>query len=141
MNIFLINGFGSEMRGVLGISPGIPGAAGLHGSPASGVIFATEGLLGQGNAFYSGNDLLGQTMAHEVGHFLGLFHTTELGGRSADPISDTPECPSGDISDYNRIVNCPDYSNLMFPTASFRNSVEVSAQQAEILRGNPLIRP
>ncbi|MEC8237379.1 MAG: hypothetical protein VX063_06860, partial [SAR324 cluster bacterium] len=27
-----------------------------------------------------------------MGHFLGLFHTTESNGTDHDPISDTPEC-------------------------------------------------
>ena len=38
------------------------------------------------------NQLLAETAGHEMGHFLGLFHTTERNGIYHDPISDTPEC-------------------------------------------------
>jgi hypothetical protein len=31
--------------------------------------------------------------AHETGHFLGLFHTTEQEGADFDPLTDTPKCP------------------------------------------------
>ena len=36
--------------------------------------------------------LLGETAAHEMGHQLGLFHTTESGGTQFDILSDTLEC-------------------------------------------------
>ncbi len=35
---------------------------------------------------------MGETAAHEMGHFLGLFHTSEYTGSSHDPVVDTPEC-------------------------------------------------
>ena len=141
MNIFMIRAFNMGGGGggqVLGISPGIPGAAGLHGSPSSGVVFATEGMLGR-SGWFDGNSMLAQTMAHEVGHFLGLFHTTEIYG-GADPLGDTPQCPQSDIQSY-RHEACPDYDNLMFPTAGFRDQVTLTSQQIEILVGNPLIKP
>ena len=36
--------------------------------------------------------LLGETAAHEMGHQLGLFHTTESGGTEFDILTDTAEC-------------------------------------------------
>ena len=33
-------------------------------------------------------------MAHEVGHWLGLRHTSERTGKTFDYIKDTPECPA-----------------------------------------------
>ncbi|HEX9578959.1 MAG TPA: hypothetical protein VF993_14495, partial [Myxococcales bacterium] len=39
-----------------------------------------------------GADVTAYIAAHETGHFLGLFHTTESTGNYFDPISDTPKC-------------------------------------------------
>ena len=140
LNVFLISSFSGDMEGVLGVSGGIPGSPGLHGGPISGVVFATEGLLGQSSIFMNGNELLGQTMAHEIGHYLGLFHTSEMQGDQTDPINDTPSCPSATISS-REMQSCPDYDNLMFPTASMRDSVVITDQQSEILRGQPNVQP
>ena len=129
------------MRGVLGVSGGIPGTPGLHGSPASGVVFALDGMLGEVSLWFDGNGLLGQTMAHEIGHYLGLFHTTEMQQGMTDRLADTPECPQSIMSDPYRMSECPDYGNLMFPTASMRDSVEVTPLQKGILRGQPNVQP
>lgn len=132
VNVFFIEGFaGSDMGGVLGISTGIPGAAGLHGSPASGLVFSAA-MLGRS----SGNQSVGQTLAHEIGHYLGLFHTTEQQNLDRDQLDDTPSCP--DIGFGN--PSCPDASNLMFPIANFRDDIRLTNGQALIMRANPLTR-
>lgn len=53
--------------------------------------------------------LMGETMAHEVGHYLGLFHPVEDGFEYWDALDDTDECVG-----YNR---CEDAlgTNLMYP--------------------------
>ncbi len=132
VNVFFIQGFGGEMGGTLGISTGIPGAAGLHGSVASGLVFSASSL---GRS--SGNRNVGQTLAHEIGHYLGLFHTTELRNLGRDHLDDTPECP--DIGGGGN-ANCPDIVNLMFPIANYRSEVGLSEGQSLILRANPLTR-
>jgi len=135
VNVFFVRGFAGEMSGTLGVSSGIPGVPGVHGSPGSGLVFSA-GSLGSAR----GNVLVGQTLAHEVGHFLGLFHTTELRGQGADQFEDTPICE--DIGQGgNR--NCPDVSNLMFPTAGWSGVAEISPGQAMVIRANPLtkVRP
>lgn len=131
-NVFFIQGFAGEMGGVLGVSAGIPGAAGVHGSPGTGLVFSADNLRGNG-----GPTLVGQVLAHEFGHFIGLFHTTESQGGGTDQLDDTPEC---DIRNTN-LQNCPDASNLMFPTALFRSFLEVSDGQILIARANPLTKP
>jgi hypothetical protein len=70
------------------------------------------------------------TCAHEVGHYLGLYHTSESDGRLHDPIADTPECDGG--------TACTDASNVMFWTGGGRRS-QLSAGQAAVMRHHPLV--
>lgn len=127
MNLFFTRGF--NFGGVIGISMGIPGAPGLHGSPSSAVVFTSEYL---GDA--EGNALTAQLIAHELGHFLGLFHTTEMDSAAFDNLADTPECRSG-FPD-----GCPDRLNLMFPFAG-ADHTELSFEQGRVIQYNPLTKP
>jgi hypothetical protein len=131
VNVFLINDFNvSDAPGLLGISTGIPGMAALHGSSGSGLVFSTA-TLGEDNK------TLGQTMAHEVGHFLGLRHTTEHLGSAEDPITDTPRCLAPRLG-----FVCPDATNFMFAYAlGGDQQTGASAGQGFVLRHNPLVRP
>ncbi|MFH1434763.1 MAG: CAP domain-containing protein [Pseudomonadota bacterium] len=72
VNVFLVHDLDEE--GVLGISPGIPGPQGFHGLGASGVVINYDSLWSARSA--------GMVIAHEVGHYMGLFHPTE---RDSDP--------------------------------------------------------
>lgn len=125
--------------GAIGISQGLPGAAGLHGTPASGVVFTSaylgEHFQGEGREIVDGNDFTGIVMAHEVGHYLGLFHTSEQYGQGFDPIQDTPACT--DSSDFPS--DCPDIDNLMFPLAGISHT-ELTAGQIYTLQANPLTK-
>jgi hypothetical protein len=131
VNVFLINDFNvSDAPGLLGISTGIPGMAALHGSSGSGLVFSTA-TLGEDN------QTLGQTMAHEVGHFLGLRHTTEHGGSAEDPITDTPRCLAPRLG-----FICSDATNFMFAYAlGGDQQTDATAGQGFVLRHNPLVRP
>ena len=131
-NVFFNRGFGGAMSGVLGVSAGIPGAPGIHGSPGTGLVFSAGPLGNSRN-----NRMVGQTMAHELGHFVGLFHTTERMGGGTDQLDDTPICE--EISD--AMADCPDLSNLMFPVAAWDGLAEISTGQASIIRANPLTKP
>lgn len=93
---------------VYGISGGIPGTP-MDG-PRSAVVISWLANAG-GDGTFSEDDirLYGETLAHEVGHYTGLFHPVEDGWRYYDALSDTSSCTStnsceSDLGD-----------NLMFP--------------------------
>ena len=71
------------------------------------------------------------TCAHEVGHYLGLYHTSEHDGGAHDPIADTPECASGDGA-------CPDGDNVMFWTGGGARRL-FTAGQGAVMRRHPLV--
>lgn len=131
-NIFITEQFSfSSGGGVLGISMGIPGAAALHGSGLSGVAMTGE-YLGQAGG---GNTLTAVILAHELGHFLGLFHTSEMNtSYSPNPLQDTPEC-----SNWSNPTGCEDWGNLMFPSADVNND-ELTNDQSFVIGVNPLTK-
>ena len=128
INVFFIDDFAIQGGQVLGISAGLPGAAGVHGTRSSGLVFSASTM----------NDpqQLGQVLAHEIGHYLGLFHTSEQEGQAFDPLSDTQECASWLWGDPTA---CPDINNLMFPFAGVLHA-QVSSQQGQIVHYNPLVK-
>ncbi len=129
VNVFLINDFNiSEAPGILGVSSGIPGMAGLHGNSGAGLVFSTASLG-------EDNKQLGQTMAHEIGHFVGLRHTTEHGFGTHDPITDTPTCANPNLAGW-----CPDSDNFMFAFALGGDQQVVTGGQAYVVRRNPLVK-
>jgi hypothetical protein len=107
---------------IAGLSGGIPGLP-LHvGGPRGGVALS---LALQPGA----QDRLGPVMAHEISHFLGLFHTSEPASpgqaRLHDDLTDTAQ---------------DDPANLMYWSPS-QESTALSPQQARILRSSPWVRP
>jgi hypothetical protein len=91
-----------------GVSGGIPGT--LIAGPRSAVVLSWLANAGDDGVFDDDDiRLYGETLAHEVGHYMGLFHPVEDGWESWDALSDTPECTNtadceGELGD-----------NLMFP--------------------------
>lgn len=129
VNVFLIQDFNiSEAPGLLGVSNGIPGMAGLHGNSGAGLVFSSASLG-------SDNGQLGQTMAHEIGHFLALRHTTEHYGSAHDPISDTAECLFPDLQ-----YICDDATNFMFAYSLGSDQRETTDGQAFVIRRSPLVK-
>jgi len=104
--------------GVAGTSPGPPG---IYGRPTSGITLAPLG---------SGPTSTGVLLAHEVIHYLGLFHTSDS-YFGPDLISDTPACadPSG--------AGCPDERNLKFPYFPTREPLTLTLGQEKVLEGSP----
>lgn len=148
IDIFLVRSLMIDGSGVLlGASGGLPGAAGLHGSASNGLVFGVEGL-GRDNV------TVARIMAHEVGHYLGLRHTTEfvrgMGGTqesefddlvgTSDPITDTPVC----TNILQQGSQCPDISNLMFPAVSPPSApydMTMTDGQGFVIQRSPLTHP
>ncbi|VAX26170.1 hypothetical protein MNBD_NITROSPINAE02-1692 [hydrothermal vent metagenome] len=107
---------------ILGVDGAIPGPGFLHGVGSAGLI-AQIAPYGYSSGGLSAHDtdqrILAKILAHEIGHYLGLFHTSERTGGIHDPLGDTPECTEEDDSDGDgRVVTneCmgKGASNLMF---------------------------
>lgn len=137
LNFFLVQEIVGGRAGyiILGVSGGIPGPPGIHGTLHSGVAVTMTG-------FRRKPKQLAQTMAHEGGHFLGLFHTTEAEGSAFDPLSDTPECRTD--SDRDGLVSYAECSgrgseNLMFWAAG-DDAREITNDQGFVLLRNPGVK-
>lgn len=152
----------TEVGGVLGISGGIPGTVGLKGTPQSGMAVFIEphrssGVLGSVLSVADQN-FLGDTMAHETAHFLGLFHTVESAGQSGsgypnyttDPLIETPICTSSRNTNGNGRVDISECSgtgffdsgslNLMFWAGDgVTQQTQLTGEQGWVLRLNPLV--
>jgi len=111
---------GSQGFGILlGVSGGIPGPAGLMGTGRSGVVLALKRSAQAPTPLY-------KVFSHEVGHFLGLYHTSEQNFGGGQQIHDQlPDTPEND------------------PTMVMHNSGNgdiLSASQGSTMRLNPWVR-
>ncbi len=119
---------------IYGEAGGIPGP--YRPSP-SGAVFASWLANAGGDAVFQPPDILiyGETLAHEVGHYLGLFHPVEDGYQNWDALGDTTECRAWGA--------CDDAlgANLMYPypvctgyaAATCGRQDQLSAQQGGVL--------
>ncbi len=108
---------------------GIPGPLAMHGTGASGIAISTDMMAG--NA-----EMLGRTLAHEIAHYLGLFHTSEQNGAVYEPLADTPECrlDQDEGGDGLSVADCQAHGadNLMFWAKT--TGTALTEQQRAVLR-------
>lgn len=131
VNVFLVRDIAFPGTDAAGYTAGAPGPVGLVGTPASGIVLETQ----------EGGGRTGTVLAHELGHFLGLRHTTLFRYLSdgtydilgEDGVSDTPHCEPG-----MAVRDCPDYHNLMFAFFPF-DGLSLTAGQIQVVAGSPLL--
>jgi hypothetical protein len=91
--LVLLVGESFSDRWTYGYAGGIPGP--LLPSGRGGVEIAWLAHAGQDALFDEDETrLMGETMAHEIGHYLGLYHPVEDGFYWWDSLDDTVECTS-----------------------------------------------
>jgi hypothetical protein len=137
INLFLLSDIeplaaGSEPEAEAG---GIPGPPAMHGTAGSGIAVAVDMMAGNPGAF-------GRTLAHEIAHYLGLFHVSEADGVVLDNLEDTPECRSERDRNGNGldVDDCAEHgaNNLMFWAKA--PGIVLSEQQRAVLRSSPILR-
>ncbi len=139
---YILRSMSSPAFSVLyGESSGVPGPA-LIGA---GVAISTEGHRTADGRI----DLphLTTTMAHELGHFVGLRHSSERDGANHDHLADTPECwldsHDADGSGIVDLGECPDDGNFMFwegAPSDGRVTPTMTADQGWVVRRSPWAR-
>lgn len=130
-NIFFVREITGDDGNPFGISMGIPAALTIPGTISSGVIVNVSA-----HETAEGFDTreLGQTITHETGHSLGLFHTSEADASQHDTISDTPTC-TGEFPLASEA--CPDGLNFMFWSG---RDFSISPGQAYVMLRSPVVR-
>lgn len=121
---------------ILGLSGGPPGSAGHGGTSKSGVVVNASDLV-------ASPEEIGLIMAHEGGHFLGLFHPTENDLSGHDPLGDTPECADSDGDGALTSAECEGSGseNVMWPTAQVGTATTFTANQGWVVARNPITIP
>lgn len=139
VNLFFVTDF-FDASGTLGVAAGIPGPVAQQGLAGAGVVMSVDTHRRASGDIDLG--MLGDTIAHEVGHQLGLFHTSEASGDAFDPLPDTPECPVDRFGDDGEVYaeDCPDGENFMFWTAGDLPQTQMSPWQARVLRSSTATR-
>ncbi|MCC6221682.1 MAG: hypothetical protein IT291_10625 [Deltaproteobacteria bacterium] len=125
---------GDGTLGVLGVAAGRPGSAIV----ASTSYVAISLLMHQGGDGSFSNEevvVLGETLAHEGGHYLGLMHPVEIVSEDfefveGDRLTDTATCDSIATCRGSGLV-----SNNMFPTpvTGVGSQQDLSAQQGGVI--------
>lgn len=178
ISLFLVDGItdasGPPGNRTIGYDGAVPQASSFSGTVAGGAIVSSGDLRDSQrcSATFSlscGPDLVGYTMAHEMGHALGLFHPTESQGATGedfDPIVDSPQClcslcvsdsaraqcadQQGAKSPYTLVEDtactqgtqsCGGADYLMFWLVSDISRGNVSPQEGQVMRMNPVVRP
>jgi hypothetical protein len=172
LNFFLVSQITSTSQSgttVVGVDGTIPGPSGAGGTIHSGAAVSTVDLrfgiatcpTGSVDFRGCGADRVAYIAAHEAGHWLGLYHTTEALGDAFDPLADTPMCPcatcrpptatptcgTNSATSYQMSVSactvsasCGGGDNLMFWLFGAGSTGNLSPQQGQVMRGNPVVQ-
>jgi hypothetical protein len=119
VNLYMVSTLPDASSGgftILGLAGAIGGPL-TPASPVGGVSFSSFNELDQYNPLCStdpcSNTTLepsfaefSETIAHELGHYLGLNHPSESDGSTHDAVDDTPVCTATNASGYLSISSC-----------------------------------
>lgn len=100
---------------IAGIAAGIPGAVGVAGTGRSGVAVVVNPDMTLG--------MIGIVCAHEIGHFLGLYHSTESNG-AGDGLADTKTGDTGNLMHWSAV----------------EGQQKLTPSQGQVIRWSPLVR-
>ena len=141
LNLFIVEDFLDAS--LFGLAGGVPGPNGVVQTAGSGVVVGVAAHRLQ-NGTIDVNELAA-TIGHELGHQLGLFHTSESNGMAHDNFSDTPECTAARDANQDGFVTpneCAGLSdlNMMFWTTGGVPQQQISTQQSQIIFFSPALR-
>ncbi len=137
VNLFVGGDIEGSSGDILGLAGGIPGPP--NASARSGVAIGIFPGAGPDGSFNTSEILiLGETLAHESGHFLGIFHPVDFSGDRAsatDPLNDTNTCRvfSECLSDDSLIGNLMFVSPVSDGSGGFVRQNRLSDQQRAVL--------
>jgi hypothetical protein len=174
VHVFLVEELVAPSQGgaiAIGVDGSIPGPSGFPGTIFGGAAVGMFGELGvetkpgacaagaPANIGACGTDRIAYVAAHEIGHWLGLYHTTEASGDFFDPLSDTAQCSCSSCAPLAQRTRCESStvfvnsaacsvsascgggSNLMFWLLDpSRSAGDLSRDQGQAVRLNPAVR-
>ncbi|MBN1962673.1 MAG: hypothetical protein JW841_17205 [Deltaproteobacteria bacterium] len=167
LNFFLVDDIhqssGSTISTTVGIDGSIPGPSSVGGTVNSGaVVNAADigaGICSNKLDFLDcGADKVAYITAHEGAHWMGLYHTTESTGDMHDPLTDTLYCECSKCAPANQKDNCGvmadepyiltdkdcisyecgGSNNLMFWLLGEASKAQLTSQQGQVMRLNPV---
>ncbi len=134
INVFIGGDIDVPGSSTLGLASDIPGSPNATARSAVAIsLFVSAGPDGR----FSDDELriLGETIAHEMGHYAGLFHPIDIIGANVafrDPLPDTADC----TATINCLTNDDLIRNLMFPfTVPEDDSGETTVAQERLTSG------
>jgi hypothetical protein len=182
VNIFMVSTFvtASAPTGTIiaGVDGTIPGPATISPNLQSGVAVSAANLRAgtancgaglalscgpdaRGRITCCGADLVAYVTAHEIGHFLGLYHVTERNGVDFDPLQDTATCHCAScasapgtctgatpppatphtmsVAECLASATCSGGDNLMFWVLGNGSAGNVTPEQGRVMRANPAV--